>query len=148
MPIVTCEACGAKSCFTHKVPWHIDRKCNNNNPPREDKESEAASTSLISQTAKICPGKRCGHAVEKKDVKGDCDHMTCISCKHQFCFECLAAYDGIRARGNAEHLVSCKYHSNKIRARYREDTVDVEIHYDRNDDDYVEPISRRRKRNA
>ena len=42
------------------------------------------------------------------------DLMTGTMCNHEFCWLCLADFQGIRTKGNAHHKEDCKYHSNNI----------------------------------
>ena len=35
--------------------------------------------------------------------------MTCLKCRHEFCWVCLADYKGIRSRGNGAHNRGCKF---------------------------------------
>ncbi|KAI1056673.1 hypothetical protein LB507_001714 [Fusarium sp. FIESC RH6] len=73
------------------------------------KKEEAQSSALVSRTTKPCAG--CGWAIEKN--KG-CSHMTCIRCKHEFCFECGASHRDILRRDNSVHKKTCPYHPNNL----------------------------------
>lgn len=74
-PILTCNACGSKACFTHEVFWHTGQTCKEFEATRVDKRAqEAASLQLLAKTTKICPNEKCGIHIEKE---GGCDHFTC-----------------------------------------------------------------------
>jgi hypothetical protein len=74
-PIMTCNICRFKTCFTHKMLWHSEQTCDQYNEERIERiEQEAASAILIAETAKICPNPVCGHGITKID---GCDHMIC-----------------------------------------------------------------------
>ncbi|EDO02656.1 hypothetical protein SS1G_05133 [Sclerotinia sclerotiorum 1980 UF-70] len=55
-PIMTCGACGFKTCFTHKMPWHTGLTCNQyNTRERERLQQEEASLQLMEKATKQCP---------------------------------------------------------------------------------------------
>jgi hypothetical protein len=55
-------------------PWHGETPC-------EKDEAEAAI--LLQKDVKECP--QCRTAIEKNN---GCNHMTCVACKHEFCWTC------------------------------------------------------------
>ncbi|RFN51532.1 ring finger domain-containing protein [Fusarium flagelliforme] len=73
------------------------------------KKEEAKSSATVSRTTKPCAG--CGWAIEKN--RG-CSHMTCIRCKHEFCFECGASHRDILRSDNSVHKKTCPYHPNNL----------------------------------
>ncbi|RMJ14928.1 hypothetical protein CDV36_005386 [Fusarium kuroshium] len=73
------------------------------------KREEEQSRATVNQTTKPCPG--CGWAIEKN--KG-CSHMTCIKCKHEFCFECGANHREIMKNDNSVHKRTCRYHPDNL----------------------------------
>ncbi|RGP62001.1 ring finger domain-containing [Fusarium longipes] len=73
------------------------------------KKEEAQSNATVSRTTKPCAG--CGWAIEKN--KG-CSHMTCIKCKHEFCFECGASHRDIMRGDNSIHKKTCPYHPDNL----------------------------------
>ncbi|KAF5007540.1 hypothetical protein FDECE_6131 [Fusarium decemcellulare] len=73
------------------------------------KREEEQSKATVSRTTKPCPG--CGWAIEKND---GCSHMTCIKCKHQFCFECGADHRDIIKGDNSVHEDTCPFHPNNL----------------------------------
>ncbi|CAJ0755251.1 719_t:CDS:2 [Entrophospora sp. SA101] len=78
-PVVICEGCGGKSCYTHEVAWHMGQTCKDYESNK--KEADFATTDYILRETKGCPG--CSIPIEKN--KG-CDHMTCRKCSHEFCW--------------------------------------------------------------
>eukprot|EP00415_Alexandrium_ostenfeldii_P003986 UN3986 len=55
---------------------------------------------------KRCP--RCRAPVEKLDDES-CDHMTCLQCRHEFCWSCMADRVAIYAHGNHFHRPRCRF---------------------------------------
>lgn len=132
-PIFTCKACGHKACVVHNVDWHTDETCEQYTDRRarerraEDEANVRATTAYIRHNAKICPNNDCHYRIEKN---GGCDHMTCklpsaplpatvlspladnllsgLSCRHEFCWECLKPYDKISRLGNHHHKKATK----------------------------------------
>ncbi|KAJ3536572.1 hypothetical protein NM208_g6661 [Fusarium decemcellulare] len=74
------------------------------------KREEEQSKATVNRTTKPCPG--CGWAIEKND---GCSHMTCIKCKHQFCFECGADHRDIIKGDNSVHEDTCPFHPNNLK---------------------------------
>jgi hypothetical protein len=74
-PIVTCHSCQAKSCYTHRIPYHFDETCEQfDEKIRESTEREnlERSIALVVQLCKTCPG--CKFDIQKS---GGCDHVSC-----------------------------------------------------------------------
>jgi len=101
---VQCIHCQKLTCFTHRCPWHDGMTCEEYDMPRIYGQ-EHASDRWINVNTKICP--KCHSHIEKND---GCDHMTCFKCKHEFCWECLAAYSGIKRHGAYLHHSKCKHY--------------------------------------
>ena len=101
--VVECFNCHQKTCFRHKVQWHEGMTCEeydlNNDPTYQ------SNRQWIMENSKKCPG--CSYQIEKN--RG-CDHMTCIKCRHEFCWSCLADFQPIRQQGNHRHYVTCKHY--------------------------------------
>ncbi|PQE04907.1 RING finger protein [Rutstroemia sp. NJR-2017a BBW] len=77
-PIMTCNSCGVKTCFTHKLPWHTGLTCTEyDEQQRQRLEQEAASVQFMqANNFKQCPNPKCGLRLDK--ISG-CNHMTCRS---------------------------------------------------------------------
>ncbi|KAJ4860872.1 IBR domain, a half RING-finger domain-containing protein [Trichoderma breve] len=88
------------------------------------KAEEDMSRETVGRTTKPCPG--CGWAIEKND---GCSHMTCVKCKHQFCYECGADHKQILEKDNTVHKEDCKFHPSQL-----EDSAESEVR-DNDDDD-------------
>jgi hypothetical protein len=75
-PIMTCNSCGAKTCFTHKLPWHTGLTCTEfDEQQRQRLEQEVASVQFMQENnLKQCPNPKCGSRLDKID---GCDHITC-----------------------------------------------------------------------
>ncbi|CAG8532713.1 1608_t:CDS:2 [Paraglomus occultum] len=69
---MTCNACGAKSCYTHEIPWHDGMTCDAYEEAR--KAAEKATEDYLQRGTKSCP--KCGVHIEKN---GGCDHMSTSS---------------------------------------------------------------------
>ncbi|CAI2161769.1 19385_t:CDS:2 [Funneliformis geosporum] len=80
-PIMTCEACGEKSCYTHDIPWHDTLSCEEYNEAKQGEDM--ATQDLLNRETKQCP--KCGVRITKN---GGCNHMTCRvqNCKYEFCW--------------------------------------------------------------
>lgn len=57
---------------------------------------------------KRCPG--CGEACEKSDPDA-CDHMTCVACRKEFCWTCMADRTAILHHGNHYHGRECRFYA-------------------------------------
>ncbi|KAG9085289.1 hypothetical protein FS749_004561 [Ceratobasidium sp. UAMH 11750] len=116
-PTVTCNACGAESCFTHDMPWHTGLTCSQYDSKTRKTRSEGirANQKYLSKHAKACPNPKCGRMIEK--ING-CDHMTCarpVGCGHEFCWSCLADYGPINERGNRFHKRKCRHYDSRLK---------------------------------
>ncbi|KAF4635464.1 hypothetical protein G7Y89_g2641 [Cudoniella acicularis] len=95
-PIFKCcdPNCGFRFCVTHSMPWHEGETCAEYDYRTHGRfKDDEASVKTIQEVCKICP--KCNSPIEKN---GGCDHMTCLKCKDEFCWECLAPYSEIRRR--------------------------------------------------
>ena len=100
-PIVRCQTCGARSCFTHMCPWHEGLTCDDyDRRAAENVESERN----IQETTKACP--KCGVHIYRDQ---GCDHMTCNQCQHEFCYLCRADWHAgmLSQRGAHLHVPTC-----------------------------------------
>lgn len=117
-PIVTCRACGHKTCFNHRdTPWHVALSCEeydedlrlagllqSEGPMGERELALELSERLVREQTKPCPG--CKFDIMKT---GGCQHMTCGKCGFEFCWECKADYADIRRLGRGSHNEGCTY---------------------------------------
>jgi hypothetical protein len=70
-PIVTCQKCSSRTCFTHDTIWHEGKTCGEYTKELEEKTKAGPARELESKKseiwmkkhAKICPGKGCGRPV-------------------------------------------------------------------------------------
>lgn len=107
-----CLQCQRRTCVYHKAAWHDEKTCKQYDDDARSSDEVRLLQYFQRENVKRCPA--CGHAIEKKE---GCDHMTChknaAGCGHEFCFRCLADYNGtrgIRARGNSAHQTSCPWY--------------------------------------
>jgi len=62
---------------------------------KRKQREENASLATMQRTTKLCPGHGCQWPIEKND---GCDHMTCLKCRHQFCWLCMGNWRGHGSR--------------------------------------------------
>lgn len=74
MPIVTCLACGGKSCFYHRIPWHKGYTCERYDDEHPNAQSLRSSEERIKRISKKCPTKGCKWRIQKS---GGCPNMFC-----------------------------------------------------------------------
>ena len=79
---LTCNSCAYQYCYYCGEAWHGKTKCKAN----IDKELDQWS---YKNGVKYCP--KCRRKVQKTF---GCDHMTCIKCKHEWCWLCGENYSG------------------------------------------------------
>ncbi|OCL13123.1 hypothetical protein AOQ84DRAFT_126384 [Glonium stellatum] len=107
--MVKCAECGFRMCFRHQQPWHTNITCTDFEDLRLHGDPNYVETQkLISKTTKGCP--ECGVRITKG--KG-CFHMTCRSCKHEFCWECLADWDSVQ-NNPQRHNDGCYFRSSTV----------------------------------
>jgi hypothetical protein len=116
--IFICNACGFKLCIVHDAVWHDGETCNEYDyrisgqkekdeaaKERADRAAEEeASRVEVEKSTKKCPGAGCTWNIQKND---GCNHMTCLKCRYEFCWVCLADYNSIRRKGNSAHKKHC-----------------------------------------
>jgi hypothetical protein len=105
-----CRKCKKSTCFRHKCA-HEGMTC----AEYEAKLAADELTKMLQNSSKVKKCPKCGEGIEKSE---GCARMTC-SCKHTFCWDCCASYDGpsgIRAIGNDAHLLACPWHTKNLPA--------------------------------
>eukprot|EP00455_Lapot_gusevi_P035947 TRINITY_DN3987_c0_g1_i2.p1 TRINITY_DN3987_c0_g1~~TRINITY_DN3987_c0_g1_i2.p1 ORF type:complete len:241 (+),score=35.13 TRINITY_DN3987_c0_g1_i2:41-724(+) len=79
-PRLECPKCHKAICFNCNQPWHGRQKC-------EEVLDEQYSDWARGKDVQTCP--QCRVRIEK-DL--GCNHMTCFSCKYEFCWLCRGRY--------------------------------------------------------
>jgi hypothetical protein len=100
---VECGACGFAMCFKHQCPWHENSLCDEYDLSSRRRQSVQLMQLWLAKSTKACPGPRCGVRIEKNQ---GCFHMTCRSCRFEFCWECLGDWGKIKVDRNA-HKENC-----------------------------------------
>lgn len=129
--IFTCQMCKYRWCVICEVPMHEDETCGAFQKVREDEagrqarveEEERLTLNALPTLRKLCP--ECSRPIEKN---GGCDHMTCQSRRHEFCWLCFSPFngpEGIKRRGNEAHQETCAPHSLRLPVY-----VEAEVVYD------------------
>lgn len=83
---VKCE-CNFEFCFKCGDPAHEPTNCDNLSKWKEKLVSESENATWILANTKKCP--KCRTPIEKNQ---GCNHMTCQSCRHDFCWMCLGPW--------------------------------------------------------
>ena len=86
---VTCR-CGHVFCFACSEKWHDPVRCHLIKKWIKKCDDDSETSNWISANTKECP--KCGAVIEKD---GGCNHMICKnqSCKADFCWVCLGAWE-------------------------------------------------------
>jgi hypothetical protein len=105
--VVQCSACKHETCSVHARTL-----------PCSDCELEHGTSDATEQYFRqftiICPSAGCSTRIEKD---GGCFHMTCPSCQHEFCWECLAAWAKILELGRTAHRHGCFFRREEVRVQ-------------------------------
>eukprot|EP01083_Nonionella_stella_P142658 441846_1 len=90
-PKLTCEECKTTICFNCSKLWHgYFTKCSSAQTAEDANEAKFIEwESEKKEGVKKCP--KCKIRIEKNE---GCNHMTCQSCKYEFCWICRGKYDG------------------------------------------------------
>lgn len=83
---VRCD-CGGSFCFQCGSESHKPADCEMAQQWDEKNSSESENLQWIMANTKACPA--CKKPIEKNQ---GCNHMTCATCKHEFCWICLASW--------------------------------------------------------
>eukprot|EP00455_Lapot_gusevi_P005860 TRINITY_DN12502_c0_g1_i2.p1 TRINITY_DN12502_c0_g1~~TRINITY_DN12502_c0_g1_i2.p1 ORF type:complete len:417 (+),score=79.85 TRINITY_DN12502_c0_g1_i2:185-1252(+) len=89
-PMMVCPRaeCRFTYCFNCKEEWHADATCQQYQQWKiENNEADKRYLEWAAQNTKPCPA--CRSPIQKN---GGCNHMKCISCKHEFCWLCSEKY--------------------------------------------------------
>ncbi|RMX92529.1 hypothetical protein D0868_13358 [Hortaea werneckii] len=109
-----CASCRFKQCLRHQGAWHAGETCEQyeyRSSGAKARADEAKTEATLKTMSKLCPNKQCGWRIEKT---GGCEHMTCRHCRHEFCWQCMAAQSEIKRIGNEAHKSWCKFHSKNL----------------------------------
>ncbi|KAF8853175.1 hypothetical protein BDZ45DRAFT_729656 [Acephala macrosclerotiorum] len=110
-PKISCEECKFQMCFTHEMPWHEGQTCAEYESMRDHGDPAYDETrEWIRTNTKPCP--ECGVGIQKGEA---CFHMTCSQCNHEFCWQCLASWTDVQARGQQGHVEGCFFRTADIR---------------------------------
>eukprot|EP01107_Rhizomastix_libera_P014561 TRINITY_DN471_c0_g2_i2.p1 TRINITY_DN471_c0_g2~~TRINITY_DN471_c0_g2_i2.p1 ORF type:complete len:377 (+),score=95.05 TRINITY_DN471_c0_g2_i2:409-1539(+) len=89
MTMARCPTCKFAFCVNCKEGWHDDFTCQQYQQWKvENSQSEKRFQEWKNLHTKQCP--HCHVPIEKNQ---GCNHMTCRSCHHEFCWLCLGDYD-------------------------------------------------------
>eukprot|EP00923_Selenidium_pygospionis_P012500 GHVN01021215.1.p1 GENE.GHVN01021215.1~~GHVN01021215.1.p1 ORF type:complete len:560 (+),score=88.36 GHVN01021215.1:64-1743(+) len=80
-----------RKCFNCQDEYHIPVPCDVLKEWRQKCSDDAANAKWLTALTKPCPGPRCAVPIEKNE---GCMHMTCLKCKHQFCWICKSPWAG------------------------------------------------------
>jgi hypothetical protein len=100
---VTCEECSFKYCF-HHANAHPEMTCSEfiQHLSRTHKNEEAYGRKFISRHTRPCPN--CSSPTEKS---GGCNHMTCSSCKADWCWLCGQEFDNASDHYSSTSVFGC-----------------------------------------
>lgn len=109
--IMHCRECRHSTCITCDTEMHHGVSCAEKSAERQttQQSGELATTKYLEKRAKKCPG--CSAPTVKT---GGCDHIRCKSCRHEYCWLCLADYGPINEEGNEHHAPDCEHHSDNL----------------------------------
>ncbi|KAH7645500.1 protein ariadne-2-like [Dermatophagoides farinae] len=85
---VTCTNCNNSFCFQCGNDYHAPTDCKTILLWYRKCADDSETAHYISAHTKLCPN--CSSCIEKN---GGCNHMSCYSCKHEFCWICLGTWD-------------------------------------------------------
>eukprot|EP00743_Colponemidia_sp_Colp-15_P003738 GILK01004033.1.p1 GENE.GILK01004033.1~~GILK01004033.1.p1 ORF type:complete len:689 (+),score=140.78 GILK01004033.1:43-2067(+) len=81
--------CGFKSCFHCAKESHVPATCYQMTQWEAKNKDESETYNWLKLNTQDCP--KCKTAIEKN---GGCNHMTCIKCRHEFCWICNGDWNG------------------------------------------------------
>jgi len=109
-----CPSCSFKFCPNCKCASHPGIECD----AAVQREITDTCALILSQEdlctvedseqmIKVCP--RCRAPIQKADEES-CNHMTCLQCRYEFCWICLADRRAISAHGCHHHWPHCRFY--------------------------------------
>lgn len=108
---VKCEgrsgACGIAFCFKCGEEAHQPSSCHELQTWQEKCQNDSETANWILANTKRCP--KCNTRIEKNQ---GCNHMTCRSCKHDFCWICMGPWKDHGANTGGYYKCN-KYDPNK-----------------------------------
>lgn len=94
-----CHGCGVSLCAECTTESHPELPCKLN------QVMKAGGDKDLMEMAEEMGWKQCPNCKMMIELSTGCNHMTCESCKHGFCFKCLRPWDkksGLCTSGNCE----------------------------------------------
>ncbi|KAL7573157.1 hypothetical protein ACA910_018821 [Epithemia clementina (nom. ined.)] len=82
--LASCDSCCTRFCMICGSEPHAPSSCKELDKWNEKCRNESETANWILANTKSCP--RCRSRIEKNQ---GCNHMTCSSCKHEFCWICM-----------------------------------------------------------
>ena len=82
---INCNVCNAQFCAKCRVAWHEEQTCQEYFDASYEEWSKGRSV-------QDCP--KCRQTIEKES---GCDHITCILCKHEWCWLCRQPYSELHS---------------------------------------------------
>ncbi|KAH8722590.1 hypothetical protein GQ44DRAFT_354212 [Phaeosphaeriaceae sp. PMI808] len=96
-------------CFYHERPWHDGSTCDEYDSLLRFGDPRYRETQVtIEEKTKGCP--KCNVRIEKGS---GCFHMTCSSCRHEFCWECLECWYLVAAN-HLNHGDGCFFRNSDL----------------------------------
>eukprot|EP01124_Arcella_intermedia_P000217 TRINITY_DN10115_c0_g1_i1.p1 TRINITY_DN10115_c0_g1~~TRINITY_DN10115_c0_g1_i1.p1 ORF type:complete len:1098 (-),score=293.89 TRINITY_DN10115_c0_g1_i1:30-3323(-) len=110
--LLWCWKCGKDghwptSC--EQIKWWNDIYAKDESKVSFDSEDEAASVRWLLKFTQDCP--KCGAPIQKN---GGCNHMSCKTCRHQYCWVCLENWESSHYSCTNSHNVSNDERTNII----------------------------------
>jgi ariadne-1 len=84
---VQCDACSTQFCLVCGQEPHGPANCKNLAAWNEKCRNESETANWVLANTKPCP--KCQSRIEKNQ---GCNHMTCQSCRHEFCWICMGSW--------------------------------------------------------
>lgn len=81
-------SCGTVLCTACKTSSHNGFSCG------ENEAATAGADELLLELARSAGWKQCPSCNMMIELEHGCNHMTCSSCNHEFCFRCLRSWEG------------------------------------------------------